>query len=299
MPRNARKGRRRSSRKKKVLRLSRSQARSKRYDSLVEKVAARVARQEISKAEVTLISREFLFGSYDANTYSWTGGLHLDYAGTVIPLANIPLADININASQGITDIPETMDDESAPAGVGIAHGSLTVPKHGTRSSDFIKIKGFSFKLRALMNKRVEATVPTLDSCVIKWRLVSVRGDDAFVAGWEPTAHKLLPMPSFGYSNKLDRDEQQDTADLKVRVLAKGRMFLRCSVIKTDVKERSWYRSFQKPILVKYKPGDQGGETHENVQVFLVMRANIPLNGTYDDYRPTCFACSKVFYTDA
>lgn len=296
--RYGRRRRRKKGRKSTVLTISRRAARTAAFDSKVERIMARVARKVHNEEEVTLISREFLFGNHDPATHAWTGGIALDYEGTVIPLGNIPLADINISASQTTTDIPETMDDESAPAGVGIAHGSITVTKHGRRSSDFVKLKGFSFFLRAMVSRRLEATVPPLDSVVVRWRLVSVRGEDAFVQGWEPAIEQVLPWRADGYSAALDKDEQQETADLRVRILAKGRMFLRYTTLKTDLKEKTWYRKFKKPVLVKYKPGDQGGETKENVGIFLVMRASIPTNGVYDELRPRCQAVSKLFYTD-
>lgn len=301
--RRRRRSRRRSRRSKTALRISKRQARTRRIDNRSEAIVAlvskRIAKAEIAKQSVTLINRQFLFGTYNAVQNLWNGAHRLDWAGTVIPVSQIPQTDIELSAANFAgADIPETlMTDESNPP-VGIAMGHTVQTKHGKRNSDFIKANGFSLYLRGY-SPRTSNPLPLMDAVVIRWRLVSLRCEDVHVAGFEPTAEEVMPWNSAGYSPKLDIDEAQLRDDRSYRVLAKGSMALKVSTLKSDVKTVTRFRSFKSPQLITYKPGDMQGRHYTKRALFLVFRSNVPLDTNYEDYRPSIQCVSKLFYKDA
>lgn len=276
-----------------------TQASSRKYDSLVEKVAARVAQQEIRKNEIRLISREYLFGTYDKTNYAWSGGLPLDVQGSVVPMSRIPMVSFPPNPNTGgISDIPETEDNE-ANVPYGLVYNIPEMTRHGFRISDFVRVNGFSLELRGVVNKRVEATVPLLDSSYVAWRLCLVTSDDVHGPAWEPSSREIQPQPHFmGFAPKLDHAESQTTDGVRTRVLCEGRMNFTYSVIKSDVKTKSWYTEFKNPVLIQYKPGDLGGQHHEGGALFLSLRSDVPSTQAYNQYRPMLFAVSKLYYKD-
>lgn len=296
--------RRRRRAKAKVLRLTSRQARTKKYDSVVERVCARVARIEIQKNEVRLISRKHILGTYDRQLFLWTNPTPIDVRGVVIPMSRIPLTNVTMQAAIPALDIPETMENESL-ANTGLAMGILTQTAHGYRSKDFIRVSGFSLFLRAFVERRVEATVPAMEYSELRWRLVSVRSTDAQdgpigpTPGWKPDPWEVLiwPRPD-GYSAKLDHQDAQLTDDLKTKILCRGRVKFQYRLDKSDYHISTKYCTFKKPILIQYRPGDQSGGFHESSQLFLVFRSNVSSDQSVQNYRPRVCGVTKLHYKD-
>lgn len=294
--------RKRSRRSRSRKRVSRSRLADKKVNTLVEKRIVELAQKVHDSNIVKLIDRKYIFANYNSVTNVYGDGLKMDYEGQVVPLTRIRLADIEMVGAIGNPDIPETMQDESNPPGpeaTGLAVGALDATKHGFRSADFIKVQGFSLKVRALVDRVQEGSSPLYDNSCLFWRIVLVRSDeDNLDPDWEPTADALLPLHSWGYSAKLDLQEAEATANLRCRTLLKGSMALRPRIGRSDQKNKSQFVRFKKPILISYKPGSQTGMDFTKGQIFLVARSNIPVAASFDVYKPQAAMCCKMFYTD-
>lgn len=299
--RKRRRRRKGKSTKRKVVTLSSRQARTKKYDSRIEVVIARVARQEIQRGEIRLLKRMYLFTNYDATTNAFANnGKRIDWTGQVVPVSRVAQADIEFVSTASPADLPETaMIDESDVSALGVGRGTYDLPSDGFRVKDKIRVKGFSLKIRCFRHILAAGSDPSFDNSILHWRLVHVRSEK-FVTDplYEPYAEELLPIRPWGYSAKLDPSEANVSANMKYRVLMKGSIKLKPSLLNCHQTNRSRYWSPKKPLLLQYEPDDQTGEKPMKGALFLVFRSNIPDGEPYEIYHPWVQAVCKLNYTD-
>lgn len=293
-----RKPRRRAARKKNVVTLSNHQARTKAYDSKIEKVIARVARQEDAKQKQRLIFRQYLFGPYTIATNVFGGGRKVDFAGVVVPLAQIQLQD-QVTAPKVIpaanpNQNPQTWHDP----GVNVIGPGRSYD--GFRRGTWISIHGLSIELRSSVLALSAVAAPLYDSCTLKYKVILAMWDGSDVTDARPEMEDLGSyIKRFGFSTKLNLTEFEETKLFKVRNLFSGKLQMRCNTLNSDVKFRSHYVDLsQKPVKIEYLDAEQNGRRINRWKPFIVFQSDIPAGAGYDVYKPEIHACTKLYYTD-
>lgn len=300
MPRQRRKAPRRNRRKRRprAVTLSTRQARTKKYDSRIEKVIARVARQEDQKAKDKLIYRQYLFGSYDMDLNTWASQTRIDFDGEVAPLCQIQLMD----GATMVTQVPSVNNLQTPSTyinpGVNVI-GAATV-HDGFRRGHVISIHGITLDLRATLPLLASVGTPRYEHATLYWKLCAVMYEGSDLVDAKPTAEACGRMvPLFGFSSKLDQDQFNLLKDIKVKTFAEGKMRLRCSTLSTDLKRMRRYIDLSaKPQKVFYTVAEQNGRRVERWKPFLVLRSDIPVGQQFQDYHPRVNACTKIHYTD-
>jgi len=300
MPYVKRRGRKRRYRKKKkVVTLSRRQARTKKYDSVLERVAARVARLEIKKTKVLLTKRVYWFGQYAMNQNLFSNSMAIGWGGQITELSNIQKTDIEIiaNAPQGDNALSLMVNENLDQDGVG--QGQITKLMDGRRSSDKVRCSSISVGIRVDVEGIPHEDVPEIyDGVWLHYGVYSLRHPNNAIpgeAGW-PQPAELMPLPRFGYEPTLDAQDANDTATFKKRTIIRGKVFMpyrkdRCQV-KFVSKHKKWTE------LLQYDPLEQNGQNCLKSKLFLVVRSDVANHLDHNDYRPSIIAYTKLRYYD-
>lgn len=313
--RNARRFRRRRRSKRK-----RNRKAVKMSVKRVAKIATKAAKKVHQADEIRLISRKYLWSDYDklTNEHDSGSGLAVSFSGVVVPLCEIPVADVEFMIAQTVLDIPESKMDESlggqavdfGSAGApGSGIGTIDVPRHGYRLGPSIKAKAFSVQLRLNMEKLEDGELGrVLDNAILYWKIVYVRSDELLgQQSWEPTADRCLRINSWGFSAKLDQIESNVSSNFRCRTLLRGSTSIHPRTSGMVQKNISRFVSLKKPILLTYGKMqatvpptitvDMTGQFPLKGQCFLILRSNVP--DSYDDrYKIKVSAVTKFFYTD-
>lgn len=288
--------------------VSKSRLLDKKINTLFEKRSKEIAQEEIAKARVTLIRRQYLFGeegfprSQDFASGVWGEGSQITWDGSVVEISNIPKSDIASQINVPQQDDPETNVNEQLAdmAADGQLQLHTVAPNHGERNTESVKVTGFSVAIRASV-KRSGTLDPIYDGVFLKYSVVAVKNDDIDIVGWEPPAERVLPMKRFGYDGQLDLTELAETSLIKYKTLLKGKMHLKTSFNMGNVKIKEHHVKLPKPLLLSWNPLDQTGQRPNRVKLFFVIRSTIPApqgqqDDTYDEYYPTVNACVKTRY---
>jgi len=291
----------RKGRKKKTLRLSLAQARSKRVDNSAERIIKIIAKREaetaIAKSKVRLISRKFLFSTYDPVTNQHGGAVAMDYSGVVIPLSRLRQTDVEFIGAIQAQEIDESKQAESAEA-TGLGVGVIDTSSHNYRVGSFAKFEAFQLHLRSYMRRLVE-TNPSqaYDNAVLWWKLICVTASEIDGTDWRPNIEDVMVLRSWGFNSKLDLPEVVPHAacGVKYRTLCKGSMSFHPTTLAPVQKNFDRYYKFKRPVLVNYDPLSQTGEQSDKA-IFLCMKSNIPV--AFNDAKVSVSACTKLFYLD-
>lgn len=302
---------------KKKYSVSRRKLSDKRINTLFEKRAQEIAKQEIKKNEIRLILRRFwLFGgTYSTDTNLHIGGAKVSWTGLCLPVSKIAKTDVEFVSVVAMVDVPESKVQENvhpgdysdALAAVGSGFGGTDADLMGHRSSNIIRVSGFSVDIRAFIDRLQEEDQPYLDVAVVKYRLVSIYGrhhseGQAPDADWRPDIKKVFPWRSWGYSSKIDHVEAELTATCgyKYKVLARGSFKMKPSVNRSSQTNHKRYFSLTKKskngLVITYDDADQSG-AYANKQLFLLLRSQVP--EAYVNECPEVQIVTKTFYTCA
>lgn len=296
--RKPRRNRRRKSKKPKPLTLSAHQASTKKYDSRIEKVIARVARQEDQRNKQKLIYRQYLFGPYTMATNVFAGGKLIDYAGVVCPLAQIQLVDNKTTPTVIPTNNPNQNPQTWQNPGVNVI--AAVQSYDGFRRGTWLNIHGINVEIRALIPALSGVGTPRYDSAQLRYKIILAQWSGSDLADARPDVEETKTMiKRFGFSAKLDLSEYEESKDFKLRTLHQGLMMMRCNTLNSDVKFHSKYLDLSdKPVKVEYNEGDQSGRRVVRWKPFIVFQSDIPAGAGYDVYKPLVHCCTKLYYTD-
>lgn len=291
----ASKFRKKYGRKKK--RSFRSKLLDKKINTAVEVACVRIAQSEISKNEVNLIFRQYLFGAHNMFTNAFTLGTRIDYVGLVVPIATIQKMD-NASAVQ----VPPAAFPEQTPAtwqNPGVNVVAMTKPMDGFRQATTIKVHGISVGIRAWLPKQPDADPGLLKRVTIYWRISAVNEQNMQVVGYKPLPQNLMPMPRWGFSPKLDPLEAALTTQFKARAVATGKLTLNFNEIATTLSKRETYINLKSnPIKVIYADLDQNGQEIVHNNLFLTLRSTAPFGAGFAPYQPTVNVYTKLHYVD-
>lgn len=300
MPRRKGRGKKkgRKSRKGKVLKISNHQASTKKYDSKVEKIIARVARQEDQKAKEKLIFRQYLFGPYSPTTNVFLGGLILDFGGVVAPLAQVQKHDI----STAVTIIPQPNPVQNPSTWVSPGTNVLAMQKSydGFRRGMWIKIHGISVGIRCHLNALSAVAEPLMDSVDVHWKVFqSMYTGSEFTDSKPDLMESGCMAPRFGFSTKLDIAAFGDTKNRKNRTVYRDKFTMRVDQLRSDTKFKFKYIDLSnRPLLVQYNNLDQSGRQVLRWKPFIAFQATAPIGNASVSYKPIINCFTKIHYTD-
>lgn len=299
---------RRGRKRKKTIKLSLSQAKSRKIDNNSERIlvalSKRVAAAEIAKSRVSLIRRIYIGGDYQPDTNIFTNLREVDFGGLICELSNIPKTDVEMIANSPQNDDPLTtgvmypdQGNENLD-GDGIAQGLITQNLHGRRTSDSVRMVSVRLDIEAFLD-RIPSDPggfrPVYDSSVLRYGIYAVRCPDVALVGWAPTVDVLIQKPHmFGYTPKLDTDEAMVRADLTVKTLCEGSMALKFRHDRCDRRRRTVFGGCK--LLLNWDPADQNGQSPLKWKLFAAFRSDIPVHQDYLAYKPKICACSRLFY---
>lgn len=294
---------RRGHSKKKVLRLSVRDAKSKKVNNNSEKVlrilTKRIAQETIDKNRVVLVHRKQLYANYDPLTNEFGIGRLISFKGDVVRIGEILKQDLEFQANNPLIDDPDTMEDEAAiKAAGGVGLGAILVPMHGKRKGNTIVCRSISIGIRARVQAVEPQDVPgTYDGCWLYWAVVAVRSAATAVPLTEPEPRELLTVPLFNYDSKLDTDIFNRTAEMMSQTVMKGKLYLRFRKDRCDVKFQQRHKKYTAKIT--FDPADQDGQSIiKGRQLLLVFRSNIPEGAAFEQFQPEVCAYSKIRYVD-
>lgn len=308
--------RRRQQGRKKKLRLSLRQAKSRKIDNSSERIlvalSKRVAKAEVAKAHPSLVFRKYIWGNYDQNTNLFVGGVLVDWDG-IAPhhICQIPLTDM-----ASLVNVPPIVDPAfvlpqenqatqfDRPAGVNFVAPRFQLD--GTRLGYKIKLRSFELEIRAQVDQFVAATPMLIESTIVKWALVSVNNDATPLQASQINIERVLPMKKMGYTSKIDKVELEKTSKFRHRTLAKGSFKMRISAHhpnllfkkwRVNMKNRSYEYSSMDP-LAGGRAQDQTGQRVIGGKIFLCIRCTTPTGAAFAPYQPSLIAAYKVRYTN-
>lgn len=299
----------------------------RKINTLFEKRALQISKDQIAKSQVRLIDRNYYFGAFDPVTNKLTGGRRIFFNGTIVQLARIDKQDVNMVANAPDADAMEASGPRQELDGDGAQQGMVTKTQHGRRFTDLIKITGFTVNLKVLYDRfptLVDAGGGTeqeawfartangayvrdlMETIVLKWRLCQVTDAQAAVdpaIQAHPTCLNLVPFRSFGYSASLDDDEKSQTLFLKKRTLYKGSTSYQVRERLSKDKTINHYVRLKNPITVKYSPVDQNGRQTVAKRFYFAIRSNVPheagtQNIDHSQFAPRIHVCLKTHYTE-
>lgn len=291
-----RKGRR--GRKRRVVTLSNRQASTKAYDSRIEKVIARVARQEDNKQKEKLVYRQYLFGPYDMSTNIFASSTRVSFTGHITPLATIQKVD-NATAFK-VLPVPNPYQTPATYIDPGTNVIANVLSYDGFRRGNWVTIHGISVGFQGKLPAVGAAAAPLfehanlyLQICLMQWD-----GSDAIAATPHPDACGNM-VPLFGYTPKTDLVIVDKAKPFKRRTLWKTHLKFRVDAYDTDLKRFNHYIDLSKnPVKIQYKDFDQNGQEIERWKPFLVARSDIPDFVAYQPYMPDMNMVVKLHYTD-
>lgn len=278
--------------------MSQHQAKTKALDSQMERVIARVARQEDMKLKQRLIFRQYLFGSYSRVTNVFAPGRKIDFAGAVVPLAQIQMQDNATVPTQ--IPVPNPNQHPSTWIHPGVNVISALRSYDGFRRGMWISIQGLSIEIRSKVAALAAVASPLFDTCSLKYRVILAMWEGSDITDARPDMDDLGSyIKRFGFSTKLNITAFEEIKDFKVKTLFKGKLVMRCNTVNSDVKFRSHYVDFsKKPVKIQFYDGDQNGRRVTRWKPFIVFQSDIPAGSAYDDYKPEIHCCTKLYYTD-
>lgn len=291
--------RKKGSRKRRTLTISAHQARTKAYDSRVEKIMARVARQEDAKNQIRLIYRQYLFGGFNVATNIFTAGTLLHSNGFVVPLARVQKLDIATVGSTGNFPAPFQTPTTWVTPGPNVL--APINGRDGFRLGDWIKIHGISLsmRIRASLLNLTTVPIPLYEHVHVYWKLCAALYEGQEVANAKPDAEDLLKIPRFGYSSKLDTAQAMLTETKRVKTFASGHIKMQVKSQRPEVMFMNKYVSLSKnPLKVEYEAFDQNGVSCLRWKPYFVIRSQIPDNPAYLSYQPLINVCTKIHYID-
>lgn len=278
--------------------MSTRQASTKKYDSRIEKVIARVARQEISKNIEKLIYRQYLFGPYSMTTNVFGGGKLVDYSGVVCPLAQIQVVDNKTIPTVIPVNNPNQNPQTWQAPGVNVIAAQQEYD--GFRRGSWVNIHGVHVEIRAAVSALSAVAAPLYDSVQLRYKIILAQWEGSDLSDARPDLEDTKTMVKrFGFSSKLDLAAYEESKDFKLRTLHKGLIMMRCNTLNSDVKFHSKYVDLSKrPIKIEYNEGDQSGRRIVRWKPFIVFQSDVPAGAGYDVYKPLVHCCTKLYYTD-
>lgn len=274
---------------------------SKAYDSRIEKVIARVSRQEIQKGMEKLVYRQYLFGTYNMTTNAFQyPGTRVSYSGLIQPLARIQMMD-NAVTNAPVVVPPSAQPYQTPPTYVN--PGTQLIAKKGSldgfRVGSWIKVHGISLQIRVIQEQLdLAPLIPAYEAATLYWTLKSCWYPGSDLPNAAPSADEMCAVPRFGYNSKLDTVEATEEFQLRKRNHANGKIKLNISQFKTNEAFIFRYVDLSdKPLLIQYADADQVGAEVIRFKPFLTLRSNIPNAAANSIYMPMIWANTKVHYT--
>ena len=281
--------------------VSKNKLMDKKINTLFEKRAQEIVKNELVKNRVNLIRRIFHYGTYNESFNHFEPGIALDWRGSIKSLHFIPKTDLNqpVNQLGGVQD-PEDTDDDNPVDVDGPVQGITTESLMGKRSEDFVKISGITIGLRILL-KNIDSQHNLLGSVRIRWAVVAFRDEGLINSPLvEPDIDQLLNMQEFGYSKKIDiNDENSDNLGYIKKVLLSGKIDMKYDM--TANREEFIHRhvKLNNPLELRWDPRDQTGQEPLKWRLFFILRSTVPNNPpgfNFDVYKPDVKAFSMVHY---
>lgn len=269
-----------------------------RINTLVEKRMVEIAEKTVHDNLKILTSRKYLFHRYNPNTNEFTvfdpQRDLIDWTGSVVELSNIPKTDIQTRLNAPQADDPDTAVIEPLD-GDGANQLMLGQAINGERWGDIIYIRSLSAQIRVRSFQLTSEDMNLYGQVKVKyafvlWRDIEENMDDAIV---EPSASQLLRLNPWGYKGSLDKSLEMEFNALNSRVLCQGETILNVDENQTTERFTNIYKKFKKPIQISYDVEDQNGQKC-NQKIYFVCRSTVP--PTYDDIKPSLYACTKVNY---
>lgn len=304
-----------------------SKLKSKKVDTLIEKVAERIAKKEAKKAQIVLIKRNYVFAQFDPRKNLWSQledpstnqpipFKRVDYQGCLWCInRNIIMLDHSTNQSGNAVQDIQTQEDEVADGNVGT---NLIAPafisSHGRRHGHLIKLHSLSITLRITFDQQERDDDEYLDDdnegnsfynrCELRYAIVRVKVTDQVQEdidnNSELTAEDIFTWDYIGYSSKLDKTEQEIRKRYVKKTLARGRMFINYSRNNSFERTVRLFHKFKNPQIINYEEGDWQGMKPKNYRYYLVARSNAPSdNNLSDKLKPIIMACTKMYYTQS
>lgn len=313
----------------------------KKINTALERRMVEISNQN----QITLINRVWLAGG-DPNDVHATpifgpSGANKSYHN-YIKISSAPYVSEYIDAIQA-ADINQPLNivDPNAPNAAGVNRGMITVSAHGKRSSNIIKIKAISLEMRIKSDYGMDELHNTDANLALEiiresykrsqgnielyYRVVQVTAD---ITGTLPppaeVATLALSYDEFGYSPKLDVQEEKERRAYKYKTLMSGK--INCSPqisfskhgrdvapvplanedptvnIVPFFREISQYKKFMPPIEIEYDPRDQNGLVKTNKAIYFVARSNCEITGlgspAQQSASPRIAVIAKVYYID-
>lgn len=288
----------------------------------VSKIATKVAKIEAAKTRINLIKRAFIFPAafqggqppfvYDNLTHEFGPGLPVHWTGRIVELSRIRHRDSATVPNQAVLDDPLTQAEEDVVAAGDGPNMIMPVRSpHGRRTSTQIKLTACSLHVKAACERLQDSgdqlgfdTLPLMGATEIRYSIVAWRSEDPATnqqgQGDLPQVADVLPWKTFGYSSKLDIDEERDHNDTKYKTLLRGSIKLNPSGKNRVQAEKSHFVRFKDVILLNYLERDQEGSMPTTWKICAIFRSNVPeLAGAQGDYvaaTPKVLAVSKLFY---
>lgn len=282
--------------KRNIVRITNKQARTKKYDSKIEKIIARVARQEDEKHIIKLIYRQYILGAYAITTNVFLAGTKIDFEGLIAPIAQIQLID-NVTMPTVIPAV-NALQFPSTWQNPGVNVIASNKPYDGFRRGTTIYLHALNIDLRVKI-AMIGAITPLFENSTLKYKVILAQYFDSDLSDSVPDIDEVKHMfRLFGKSTKLDDAEYKDSKDFKIRTLFTGSINTRLSLDKTSVKFKSHYIKFQRKIMIEYLDGDQSGRRIIRWKPFIVFESQIPTGAGYDIYKPEVHCCTKLYYSD-
>lgn len=308
--------RRRQQGRKKKLRLSLRQAKSRKINNSSERIlvalSKRVAKAEVAKQHPSLVFRKYIWGNYDQASNLFTGGELVDWDGLgPHHICQIPLTDMASLVNTGVIPDPAfVLPQENQatnfdrPAGVNFVAPRFQLD--GTRVGYKIKLRSFELEIRAQLDQFVAATPMLIESTIVKWALVSVNNDATPLQAANVPVDRILSMKKMGYTSKIDIVEKEKTSKFRHRTLAKGSFKMRISAHHPNLMFKKWrvnlknrkYEYSSNDPLAGSRAQSQAGQRVISGKIFLVIRGTTPSGAAFDAYKPSLIGAYKVRYTN-
>lgn len=298
-----------------VLTISRRQAATKALDSKVERIMARVADQRIRRAHPSRCSRKYWLQLYDPGTNLFVdmpplaGGdfpCQVNWGGRVMNCSNLESIDVEfVNNIQPPAD-PLYASGPAVPQG-GLGTGMITASAEDTRFTEKIFVTGVEAQIKVLLLRSDPAHAALITNLAgethIRYGFYTWRADQALMTNpqSEPSVHQLVKWRGFGYSASLDVAEEVDTNSQQVRCLAKGRTVVRYSTAAAVEKIITIRKSFDPPLRLSYKPGDQHG-LPQNQRIYFAIqssRSTVGGGGPLEENVPRCAIVTKMYWRES
>lgn len=314
MPKRYRKRRRRRARRsKKAYKVSTSKLADSRINTLVERRIKTISKQEIAKAlPSNLIHRRYWFCDYDSHTNLFVNPTNIDRAGIVVSLVQVPVLDI---ATQPVAQAnPLVLDPNLRPNPTYFYGQNVLMPQRGHdgyRRGSEIQLKNMQILIKTWVDKLTAQALlqPRFEKVTLIWHVVAVNQlhNIQSVPGHTPAYESLIRIPTWGYTNRLDKTSEDERQGFSVKVLMKGATtFAFSSEVRKEATYDKYIKFGSKGIKMEYEPGDPanlapsdiyGQEVVSSRKIYFCVRSDMD-PGVPADYKPRFAMCCKLGYTD-